>query len=112
MNELSFLVLTVLAEAPQHGYGLLQGVTDLTDGAVRPQVATLYRTVDRLESDGWVVEHSTDVVDGRFRRTYRLTEEGRTQLAAEAALRASTARIAAKRLASPTPTFGIAGGAA
>jgi DNA-binding PadR family transcriptional regulator len=112
MNELSFLVLTVLADEPQHGYGLLRGIAGLTDGKVTPQVATLYRTVDRLAADGHIVEHATEVVDGRFRRSYRLTEAGLTELAAEADRRAATARIATKRVKQRSRAIGFAGGAA
>ena len=111
MNELKFLVLTVLADEPQHGYGLLQGIAGLTDGAVKPQVATLYRTVDRLAADGLIVEHGTEVVGGRFRRSYRLTEAGLTALEAEAARRAATARVATTRVRR-SRGVGFAGGAA
>ena len=111
MNELSFLILTVLADGPRHGYGLLQGIAGLTDGAVTPQVATLYRTVDRLAADGLIVEHGTEVVDGRFRRSYRLTETGLTELETEAARRAATARVATKRV-QRSRHVGLAGGVA
>jgi DNA-binding PadR family transcriptional regulator len=111
MNELSFLILTALADGPQHGYGLLQGIAGLTDGAVAPQVATLYRTVDRLAADGLITEHGTEVVDGRFRRSYRLTETGLTALEDEAARRTATARVATKRV-ERSRAVGFAGGAA
>ncbi len=88
----------------------------MTSGRSKPAVATLYRTLDRLAADGLVEEDGTDVVDGRFRRTYRLTESGRTLLSAEAAVRASTARLATKRLRKPGSTKSsqpeIAGGLA
>lgn len=70
----------------------------MTSGRTRPPVATLYRTLERLTADGLIEEDSTEVVDGRFRRTYRLTESGVSMLAAEATVRASTARLATKRL--------------
>ncbi len=90
----------------------------MTSGQIKPAVATLYRTLDRLASDGLVEEAGTEVVDGRFRRTYRLTESGADALAIEAAVRTSTARLATKRLqkASPKPSKnfndGLAGGLA
>ena len=111
-NELSFLVLTALADGPRHGYAILREVEAITDGAVKPQVATLYRTVDRLAADGLIGEHASEVVDGRFRRTYRLTERGRSELAAEAARRAATAKVATERLRRPAPGLDLAGGAA
>jgi DNA-binding PadR family transcriptional regulator len=70
----------------------------MTSGRTKPAVATLYRTLERLVANGLIEEADTGVVDGRFRRTYRLTGSGADALAAEAAVRASTARLASKRL--------------
>jgi len=112
INELSFLVLTALADRPRHGYAVLQEVKAMTDGAVVPQVATLYRTIDRLETDGRIVEDGSEVVDGRFRRTYRLTDDGAAELGAEARRRAATAQLASQRLRRPAGGTELAGGAA
>ncbi len=75
----------------------------MTSGRTKPAVATLYRTVDRLVADELIEEASSEVVDGRFRRIYRITESGATALATEAAERASTARLAANRLRANNP---------
>ncbi len=96
--NLSFLVLTALADEPRHGYGVLQEIDSMTSGQTKPAVATLYRTLERLAADGLVEEADTEVVDGRFRRTYRLTDPGADALAVEAAVRTSTANLASKRL--------------
>lgn len=109
MSELSFLVLTSLADEPRHGYAILGDITALTGGRVEPQVATLYRTIDRLVADCQIVEHSSEVVAGRFRRSYRLTDKGIADLRAEAALRAATVKVATARLR--RPNVGMAGGA-
>ncbi len=111
ISNLSFLVLTALADEPRHGYSVLQEIQTMTTGKTNPAVATLYRTLDRLATDGLVEEANTEVVDGRFRRTYRLTQPGADALAAEASVRASTARLASKRLkrAAPAPNR-LAGG--
>jgi DNA-binding PadR family transcriptional regulator len=98
MNEVSFLVLTSLAGGPRHGYGMLQEIEELAGPGERPQVATLYRTIDRLAADGLIEEHESEVVGGRFRRSYRLTERGLAVLSDEAARRASTAKVALRRL--------------
>lgn len=108
INELSFLILTALADEPRHGYAILREVESLSGGSVTPQVATLYRTVDRLAADGRICEHGTEVVDGRFRRLYRLTDQGAIDLAAEAAHRAASAEVARSRLQAARPDLGIA----
>ncbi len=116
ISDLAFLVLTSLADTPRHGYSILREIDTMTSGRSRPAVATLYRTVERLAADGLVEEHGSEVVDGRFRRTYRLTESGAALLATEAAIRASTARLARRRLRSPVVMpedgAGLAGGLA
>jgi DNA-binding PadR family transcriptional regulator len=109
MSNLSFLVLTALADEPRHGYSVLQEIQGMTAGKMNPAVATLYRTLDRLATDGLVEEAASEVVDGRFRRTYRLTRPGADALAAEASVRAATARLASRRLKGATPTR-LAGG--
>jgi len=107
--------MTALAKGDLHGYGILQELDALTDGETKPAVATLYRTLDRLATEGLIEEAASEVVDGRFRRTYRLTERGGSLLAAEARARAATARVATKRLKQlafdPSPITPAVGGA-
>lgn len=98
ISELSFQVLTVLAEKPRHGYDILQEVKTLTNDKPQPAVATLYRTLDRLVDQQLIEEAEREIVDGRFRRTYRLTEEGLAALAQEASHRQATAKIANERV--------------
>jgi PadR family transcriptional regulator, regulatory protein PadR len=108
INSLSFMTLVALAREPMHGYAL-RGEIEAMSGEA-PQVATLYRTLDRLDADGLVVEHSSEVVDGRFRRRYELTDLGRRRLSEEAARRAATARLATKRLRAGGWTLAPQGG--
>ena len=92
-------ILTALAAGPQHGYGILREVESLSVGLVAPPVGSLYRLLDRLLDDGLIEEDSSDVVDGRFRRYYRLTETGRSELAKSAVMMSSLATKAKRRLA-------------
>jgi PadR family transcriptional regulator, regulatory protein PadR len=98
MSDLEFLVLTSLARQSRHGYGILQDVAAMSSGAVSPQVATLYRQLDRLSRTGLIVDDGGEVVDGRFRRYYRLTERGEQELADAVRLRAATVKVARSRL--------------
>jgi DNA-binding PadR family transcriptional regulator len=98
LREPTFLILTALAAAPQHGYGILGDVEEISGGQVRLRAGTLYAALDRLSSDGWVDVDREEVVDGRLRRYYRLTDLGAARLAAEVTrLRAHT-RAAEQRL--------------
>lgn len=80
INTQSFWVLTVLTSGPQHGYGLLKEIEILSEGTTCPQVGALYRTIDRLEADGYIEIDSEETVDGRLRRYYRITDDGRGKL--------------------------------
>ena len=87
LREPTFLILTALADAPRHGYGLIAEVDRLSDGRVALRPGTLYGALDRLTEDGFVARDREEVVDGRLRRYYRLTPDG------EGALRAETDRM-------------------
>jgi PadR family transcriptional regulator PadR len=102
MSELSYLVLVSLSSGRRHGYGILTDLHQITAEATRPRVATLYRTLDRLVSEGLVVVDGTDVVDGRFRRYYRLTDVGVAGLDEQIARQEATARVARQRLKAHT----------
>ena len=98
LQEPTFLILTALAGGPLHGYGVIQEVTRLSDGRVVLRPGTLYGALDRLTEHGHVVADREEVVDGRLRRYYRLTDEGAAILEAEARRLADNAAEARRRL--------------
>jgi DNA-binding PadR family transcriptional regulator len=101
MQEPTFLILTALADGPQHGYGIISDAERISAGRNRLRAGTLYAALDRLQSDGLIAADREEIVDGRLRRYYRLTDDGAAALAAEVdALRRRT-EAAARRLASP-----------
>lgn len=99
LTEPSFWILSSLATGRRHGYGILQDVAELSAGTTRLKVATLYAALDRLEHAGLVGADGEEVVAGRARRYFALTDAGAAALDAEAARLAERARIARKRLA-------------
>lgn len=104
MQEPTFLILTALAGRALHGYGLITTVEEMSGGEVRLRAGTLYTALDRLQTEGLVEPDREEVVDGRLRRYYRLTEPGATALAAEADRLRQRAELAARRLAAVRPT--------
>jgi DNA-binding PadR family transcriptional regulator len=98
LQEPTFLILAALAGEPMHGYGVTQEVAALSDGRVRLRPGTLYGALDRLVDQGLVVTDREEVVDGRLRRYYRLTDDGAAVLAVEADRLAANARTAVQRL--------------
>lgn len=98
MQEPTFLILTALAAGPQHGYGIMTDVAQISGDRVRLRAGTLYAALDRLLGEGLVVVDRQEIVDGRLRRYYKLTPSGAELLAGEAARMQANARIAVGRL--------------
>lgn len=107
MREPTFLILTALAARPQHGYGILQDVLSISEGQVALRAGTLYTALDRLSADGWVEVDREEVVEGRLRRYYRLTDRGAARLEAEVARLRARTRAASRRLRA-RPAGGVA----
>ena len=84
LREPAFLILAALAAGPRHGYGIIQEVAVLSDGRLALRPGTLYGALDRLADEGLIEPDRDEVVDGRLRRYYRITEPGTGMLAAEA----------------------------
>ncbi|MFI5531432.1 PadR family transcriptional regulator [Kitasatospora sp. NPDC051853] len=98
MQEPTLLLLTALADAPRHGYALIQEVEAISGGRVKMRTGTLYGALDRLLQQGLIEVAAEEIVDGRARRTYALTEGGRGVLAAEAERLHTVAAEARRRL--------------
>lgn len=75
---LPFAVLAVLRESPKHGYGLATALRDLL-GAAAPE-GTLYPLLNGFERDGLTVAEWAIQDTGPARKTYALTDKGRTVL--------------------------------
>ena len=109
-TEQAFFVLTALADAPRHGYGIVREVAEASEGRVRLKVGTLYGLLERLVAGGLVEPDREEVHSGRLRRYYRLTESGRRSLLADIARQEANVRLATERLGSRLPPA-TAGGA-
>lgn len=103
MNENTFWILTALAGGRRHGYAILRDVDDLTGGTVSLRVTTLYASLERLERDALVQRAGEEIVDGRARRYYELTDDGVRALTLETERLSLRLGAAEKRLAAPRP---------
>jgi DNA-binding PadR family transcriptional regulator len=83
LREPTFLILTALAREPMHGYGIIGEVAALSDGRLSMRPGTLYGALDRLTDEGLIAADREEIVDGRLRRYYRLTDNGGAALGAE-----------------------------
>jgi DNA-binding PadR family transcriptional regulator len=74
-GDVRLAVLTLLAEAPMHGYQIISELTERSGGAWRPSPGSVYPTLQQLEDEGLV---TVAELDGR--RTYTLTDTGREEV--------------------------------
>ncbi|GIJ45303.1 hypothetical protein Val02_21890 [Virgisporangium aliadipatigenens] len=96
-----YFVLAALLDGRRHGYAIIKQVEDLSGGQVRLAAGTLYALLDRLAADGHVESDGAEVVNGRARRYYVLTERGSAALRQEAVRMAAAARVVTERVTLP-----------
>jgi len=82
-GTLDLLILQTLRWGPQHGYGVGQAIRANSGDVLQVDTGSLYPALHRLERQGWV-NSEWKVSDNNQRvKVYRLTAEGRRQLASE-----------------------------
>lgn len=77
------IVLAILAEADSYGYAILKRVRELSGGRMEWTDGMLYPVLHRLERLGYIEATWQVAESGRRRKYYRITREGRAQLAEE-----------------------------
>lgn len=76
LTESVFYIL-LATRNPNHGYGIIQEVKELTGGRINMGAGTLYGAIQTLETKGWIQVFSEET-ESRKKKEYVLTEEGRT----------------------------------
>lgn len=77
------IVLAILAEGDSYGYAILQRVREVSGGRMQWTDGMLYPVLHRLERLGFVEARWEQAETGRKRKYYRITDDGRAQLAEE-----------------------------
>jgi DNA-binding PadR family transcriptional regulator len=75
------LVLAILAEGESYGYSILKRVRELSGGELEWTDGMLYPLLHRLHRLGYVTTEWRASPEGRRRKYYAITEEGRSALA-------------------------------
>jgi PadR family transcriptional regulator PadR len=75
------LVLAILAQGESYGYAILKQVNELSGGELDWTEGLLYPLLHRLERLGHVASDWRETAGARKRRYYRITDQGRTELA-------------------------------
>ena len=92
-SEPALLVLVSLADAPKHGYAMIDDIEEIT--GARLGAGTLYGAIARLESGGLIEAMPSE----DRRRPYRITAAGTRHLEARLASLRAVARLGQQRLA-------------
>jgi DNA-binding PadR family transcriptional regulator len=83
----TFHILLALAGEDRHGYAIIQDVAARTRGELKLSPGTLYRSVQRMQEQGLIVEtreRPAPELDDERRRYYRITPFGKSVAIAEA----------------------------
>lgn len=73
---MKFVLLSLLEEAPSHGYDLIRRLEERSHGFYSPSAGSIYPVLQKLQDKGLV---SSQESDGR--RVYSITEAGRAFMA-------------------------------
>jgi DNA-binding PadR family transcriptional regulator len=74
-GEVRLALLSLLGEAPMHGYELMKRLEDRSGGVYRASAGTIYPTLQQLEDEDLV---TSETQDGK--KIYKLTDTGRQEL--------------------------------
>jgi transcriptional regulator len=79
------LILALVEDGDLHGYEIARQIELRSGGALKFTLAALYATLYRMEARRWISGRWVEKAGQRRRRHYRITEAGRTVLAAQRA---------------------------
>lgn len=82
-GTLDLLILQAVAREPMHGWGISQRLQELSRDVLQINQGSLYPALHRLERRGFISAEWDTSDNNRKARYYRLTADGRRQLAAE-----------------------------
>jgi transcriptional regulator len=83
-GTLYMLILRSLARlGPMHGYGIAQFIQQTSEDVLQVEEGSLYPALQRMLIKGWVTAEWKQSENNRRARYYRMTPEGRKQMARE-----------------------------
>lgn len=75
LTESIFYIMLALRR-PNHGYGIIQEIQQLTNNRINMAAGTLYGAIQSLEQKGWITMYSEEE-SSRKKKEYILTDLGR-----------------------------------
>ena len=101
-GTLDMLILRTLVLGAAHGQTIAQVIERRSDDVLQVEHGSLYPALHRLQHRGWIASFWGTSENNRKAKYYRLTPEGRKQLAAHRSRWDEVVR-AIGRIMSPTP---------
>ena len=83
LTESIFYIMLALRK-PNHGYGIIQDIQELTNNRINMGAGTLYGAIQSLEQKGWIAIYSEEEAS-RKKKEYILTDLGKDVLKIEIA---------------------------
>ncbi len=80
--RMRFLILSLLAIKPSHGYDLSKKIEKITEGFIKGSPGSLYPLLRDLKDQG-LIDEETIVEGGRLKKVYKLTEKGARMILSE-----------------------------
>jgi len=71
------IILSIVERLPMYGYQIVKELERITSGYLKLKSGTIYPSLIRLEKNGLVASTWKQVTEGRGRRYYSITDEGR-----------------------------------
>lgn len=104
MSLSKFFILCVLHQRPMHGYDVARAVEATTNGCCSPTEGTIYPVLREFEEGGYLTAAS-EVVSGRERKVYTLTDKGRAafKVAVEAWMDVTRCLVDAEKMIAAAP---------
>ncbi|MEO8076779.1 MAG: PadR family transcriptional regulator [Acidobacteriota bacterium] len=100
----TFHILVAVADEDRHGYAIIQDIAARTGGELKLSAGTLYRSIQRMQEQGLLVEtreRPAPEFDDERRRYYRITPFGTAVARAEARRLSQLVKMARARGLAP-----------
>jgi PadR family transcriptional regulator, regulatory protein PadR len=78
------LILSVLNSGSAHGYEIVRRINELSDGIFEWQEGTIYPALHKLEGKELIQGQWVEASNGKMRRVYSLTNNGKRALISDA----------------------------
>lgn len=85
LSESYYYILLCLTKGPNHGYGIMQMTSALSNGDVKIGSGTMYGATSNMIKKGWIQEIVSNEPGIERKRLYSLTDEGKKAFSDEVA---------------------------